>query len=91
MLFINAEIYILKLRKAKAYLFILHIQYHCCWWPGDTRSQGISNDSIDLVILEYISFNIKGGYTCKFSNDYIGAGQYQIKSFEEQFNILLSL
>ena len=24
-------------------LHSLHNQYHGCWWPGDTRSQGISN------------------------------------------------
>ena len=35
-------------------LFILYSQYHCCWCPGDVRSQGISSPDIDLVILEYI-------------------------------------
>ena len=29
--------------------FIMYIHYHCCWWPGDARSQGISNHGIDLV------------------------------------------
>ena len=29
-------------------LFILHIQYHACWWTGDTRSQGISSHGTDL-------------------------------------------
>ena len=24
-------------------------QYHFCWWPGDARSQDISNHNIDLV------------------------------------------
>ena len=24
----------------------------CCWWPGNTRSQGISSHGIDLVCLE---------------------------------------
>ena len=28
-------------------------QYRCCWWPGDTRSQGISCYGIDLVYPEY--------------------------------------
>ena len=32
--------------------FILHIQYHGCWCPGDARSQGINSHGIDLVILE---------------------------------------
>ena len=34
-------------------LLVLHAQYHDCWWPGDTRSQVISSNGIDLVILEY--------------------------------------
>ena len=29
--------------------FIIHRWYHCCWWPGYTRYQGIRNQSIDLV------------------------------------------
>ena len=28
---------------------ILHSQYHECWWPGNERSQGISNHDIDYV------------------------------------------
>ena len=32
---------------------ILHSQYHGCWWPGDARSQGISNNSIDIVMPKY--------------------------------------
>ena len=28
-------------------------QYQGCWWPGDAKSQGISNHDIDLVITEY--------------------------------------
>ena len=38
---------------------ILHNRYHGCWWPGDARSQGISSNSIDLVILEYSWGTIK--------------------------------
>ena len=34
-------------------LFILYIQYHGCWCPGDTRSQGISSHGIDLILMEY--------------------------------------
>ena len=37
-------------------LLILYIAYHG-WWPGDTRSQGISNHGVDLVLLEYSSFS----------------------------------
>ena len=40
-------------------LFILHNQYHCCWWPDNTRSQGISSNCINLVLLEYSSFTTK--------------------------------
>ena len=28
---------------------ILYSQYHCCWCPGDVRSQAISSHDIDLV------------------------------------------
>ena len=31
--------------------FILQSQYHGCWWPGDTRSHGINNHGINLVLL----------------------------------------
>ena len=36
----------------------IHSQYHCCWCPGDTRSQGISSQGIsshgiNLVIPKY--------------------------------------
>ena len=34
-------------------LFILHIQQHSCWCPGDARSQFISSHGIDLVCVEY--------------------------------------
>ena len=30
-------------------LFILHIQYHGCWYPGDTRTLGIDSYGNDLV------------------------------------------
>ena len=32
--------------------FIPHSQYHVCWWPGDVRSQVISNNGIDLILSE---------------------------------------
>ena len=38
---------------------ILHIQYHGCWCPGDTRSQGISSHGIGLLLLEYSSFSTR--------------------------------
>ena len=31
-------------------LFILHLQYHCCWWPGNTGSQEICCHSIQAWI-----------------------------------------
>ena len=34
--------------KTRTDLF-LHGQYHGCWWPGDARSQGISNNDIQYV------------------------------------------
>ena len=39
----------------------LYMQYHGCWWPGDTRSQGISSHDIDLILLEYIDFSTRRG------------------------------
>ena len=33
-------------------LFILQSQYGDCWWPGDARSQGISNHGVDQVVLQ---------------------------------------
>ena len=42
------------------HLFILHIEYHVCWWPGDTRGQVISSRVIDLVISEYSSIRTRG-------------------------------
>ena len=38
-------------------LFMPHSQDHSCWWPGDTRSQGISRYGIDLVLLKYSTCN----------------------------------
>ena len=40
-------------------LFILHSQYHGCWWPGDARRQGISSLGIDLVDIKYSDFNTR--------------------------------
>ena len=42
--------------------FILLIQWHGCWCPGDARSQGISSHDINLVLSEYStcsSFNFR--------------------------------
>ena len=36
---------------------ILHNQHHGCWWPGDTKSQGISSHSTDH---QYSCFSTKG-------------------------------
>ena len=38
---------------------IAHGQYHHCWWPGDIRSHGISNNGIDLDSPEYFCFCTK--------------------------------
>ena len=39
--------------------FILHNQQLCCWWIGNTRSQGISSLGIDQPSLEYSGFSIR--------------------------------
>ena len=38
--------------KTRTYLSLIHSQYHGCWCPGDTRSQGISNNDIYYVDLD---------------------------------------
>ena len=34
--------------------------YHCCWWPGNARSQGISSNDINQLIPEYSGFSTRG-------------------------------
>ena len=40
--------------------FIQHIQYDGCWWPSDTRRQGISSSGIDFILLEHSGFRTTG-------------------------------
>ena len=40
-------------------LFIVHIHYHGCWCPGDTRSHCILSQGIDVGIMEYSGFSIR--------------------------------
>ena len=37
--------------------FILHKQYHCFWWPDDSKRQGIDNHGIDLVLPDDYGFS----------------------------------
>ena len=50
---------------------IWHTQYHCGWWPGNARRQGISSHGIGLFIPEYSSFHIKrvNSWNIHFSQD----------------------
>ena len=41
-------------------LFILYSQYHGCWWPDDTQSQGIISHGSDLVCPKYSGFSTRG-------------------------------
>ena len=34
--------------------------YHCCWWPGHARSQGIRSNGTELVLPEYFGFSTRG-------------------------------
>ena len=34
-------------------IFTVHSQYHGCWSPGDSRSQGISSICIDIGLLQF--------------------------------------
>ena len=38
---------------------MLQSQYHCCWWPGDERSQVISSNVIDIVLAENSNLSIR--------------------------------
>ena len=40
-----------QVRQGPTYSTYSGSQYHGCWCPGDARSQGISNNDIDLVKL----------------------------------------
>ena len=37
----------------KTRICLTYSQYHGCWSPGDTRSQGINNHDIDIILKEY--------------------------------------
>ena len=50
---------------------ILHWQYHCCWWLGDARSQGISNYGIALFAANYPVWS-QERVTFLFFNPYAG-------------------
>ena len=41
--------------------FMLHIHHHDCRCPADIRSQGISSHDIDLILLEYPTFQHQKG------------------------------
>ena len=43
---------------------IQYSQYNCCWWPGDTQSQGISSEGIDLVVLNNLDSVVKWLIIC---------------------------
>ena len=38
------------------YLFIMHGQYHGYWCHGNTRSQDIHSNGIDVIIMGYSNF-----------------------------------
>ena len=41
-------------------IYILCIQWYYSWWPGDTKSQGISSQDIDPFHPEYSGFSTRG-------------------------------
>ena len=55
--FLNAEIALVveTLLVEEKNGFILYRQHHGCWCHGDSRSQGISSNGIDIIVvtLEY--------------------------------------
>ena len=60
-----------------AYLLIPHIQYHCCWWLGDIRSQGIRTHGIDLLIGTLECFE----FSTKWCNDSLYCNKMELHSF----------
>ena len=42
----------------------LHSQYHGCWWPGDARSQVISNHDIDQDYKNSLHLDVEVALNC---------------------------
>ena len=40
-------------------MFFLHYQCHCCWWPGDDKSQVISSHGVNSGIHGFSSRRVK--------------------------------
>ena len=51
-------------------LCIPNSQYHCCWWPGDARSQGNRSHGVDGAFTEYFSLSIIRVYKLRPEQDY---------------------
>ena len=49
-----------------------HDQYHGCWWPGDSRSQGISSHGMELVIADCFSLSTRGIQTFAWGHGNLG-------------------
>ena len=62
-------------------LFVLLSQYHGCWWPGDTGSQGISSHDMDLILSEYADVNSRRDEPTLIGDE----PQYFIKPFYIQY------
>ena len=57
--------YIVVLLHGRQDMFILHDQYHGCWWPGDPKSQGITSHGNDIILWELSSFSTtRVNYNC---------------------------
>ena len=39
--------------------FILHGQYQACWWPGNTKNQGINSNGIDQGLLWHLGLTTR--------------------------------
>ena len=56
--------------------FLQLSQYHCCWWPSDTKSQDISSHCTDLVIAWYSCFSMRR--VLKIKAYAMGKSQYDL-------------
>ena len=80
-------------------VYIMHNQYHGCWWSGVPRSQVISSHGIHLVIPEYSGFSTKSVnslhadllFTLYFSSYWNIAGRWDTLSWWEYSHLTYSI
>ena len=77
---------IVSLWKRKIGINNIHTQYSDCWWPSDTRSQGISSHGTDIVIPDKSSFSTR---SAKFSYFHVHTVSDSLKCADSQSYYIL--